>query len=196
MELILTGAPIAADEAQRIGLVNRVVPAAELMAEARALAAQLATQRADRDALHHQRGQQGPRDAVRRGVPVRGDAVRAGRVDRRHARGDARRFSRSGSRSSRAGRARRTSADASQHARRFEGSATAAGFRFALVVSKYQRLRDRSAAGRGARGARGGRRRRRRHHRRARARARSRFRSRRSTRPRADASTPSSASAA
>src|SRR5262245_16657581 len=43
MEMILTGAPISADEAQRIGLVNRVVPAAELMAEARKLAAQLAS---------------------------------------------------------------------------------------------------------------------------------------------------------
>jgi enoyl-CoA hydratase len=42
MEMILTGAPIAAVEAQRIGLVNRVVPAASLMTEARALAAQLA----------------------------------------------------------------------------------------------------------------------------------------------------------
>jgi enoyl-CoA hydratase len=42
MEMILTGAPIAADEAQRIGLVTRVVPAADLMAEARKLAAQLA----------------------------------------------------------------------------------------------------------------------------------------------------------
>jgi enoyl-CoA hydratase len=42
MEVTLTGTPIAADEAQRIGLVNRVVPAAELMAEARKLAAQLA----------------------------------------------------------------------------------------------------------------------------------------------------------
>jgi enoyl-CoA hydratase/carnithine racemase len=42
MEMILTGAPITADEAQRIGLVNRVVPAANLITEARALAAQLA----------------------------------------------------------------------------------------------------------------------------------------------------------
>jgi enoyl-CoA hydratase len=42
MEMMLTGAPISADEAMRIGLVNRVVPAAELMVEARTLAAQLA----------------------------------------------------------------------------------------------------------------------------------------------------------
>jgi enoyl-CoA hydratase len=43
MEMILGGAPISADEAQRIGLVNRVVAAAELMTEARTLAGQLAT---------------------------------------------------------------------------------------------------------------------------------------------------------
>jgi enoyl-CoA hydratase/carnithine racemase len=42
LEMILTGAPVAAAEAHRIGLVNRVVPAADLLAEARKLAAQLA----------------------------------------------------------------------------------------------------------------------------------------------------------
>jgi len=42
MEMLLTGAPVGADEALRIGLVNRVVPAADLMAEAKKLAAQLA----------------------------------------------------------------------------------------------------------------------------------------------------------
>jgi enoyl-CoA hydratase len=42
MEIVLTGTPITADEALRIGLVNRVYPAAELMAESRKLALQLA----------------------------------------------------------------------------------------------------------------------------------------------------------
>jgi len=39
LEILLTGDLIGADEAYRIGLVNRVVPAAELMTHARALAA-------------------------------------------------------------------------------------------------------------------------------------------------------------
>ena len=43
LELLLIGQPITADEAWRIGLVNRVVPAAELAAEARTLAQALAS---------------------------------------------------------------------------------------------------------------------------------------------------------
>lgn len=42
MELVLTGARIDAHEAHRIGLVNRVLPAADLLKEARALAHTLA----------------------------------------------------------------------------------------------------------------------------------------------------------
>jgi enoyl-CoA hydratase/carnithine racemase len=44
MELILTGTPVSAAEAARIGLVNQVVPAADLMSTARALASHLAKQ--------------------------------------------------------------------------------------------------------------------------------------------------------
>lgn len=42
LELLLTGDPISAEEAWRIGLVNRVVPAADLMTAARQLASTLA----------------------------------------------------------------------------------------------------------------------------------------------------------
>jgi enoyl-CoA hydratase len=42
LELLLTGDQISAEEAFRLGLVNRVVPAAELMSEARKLARSLA----------------------------------------------------------------------------------------------------------------------------------------------------------
>jgi enoyl-CoA hydratase len=43
LELLLTGDQIPAQEAHRLGLVNRVVPAADLMAEAKKLAATLAS---------------------------------------------------------------------------------------------------------------------------------------------------------
>jgi enoyl-CoA hydratase len=43
LQLLLTGDPIGADEALRLGLVNRVVPAAELLSESKRLAASLAT---------------------------------------------------------------------------------------------------------------------------------------------------------
>jgi enoyl-CoA hydratase len=42
LDLLLTGDPIGAEEAYRLGLVNRVVPAAELKTAARALAGSLA----------------------------------------------------------------------------------------------------------------------------------------------------------
>jgi len=42
MDLVLTGRHVSAEEAFQMGLVTRVVPAASLMAEARALAEQLA----------------------------------------------------------------------------------------------------------------------------------------------------------
>ena len=44
LELLLTGAPISAADAERIGLVNRVVPAADLAAEVQRLAQALAAQ--------------------------------------------------------------------------------------------------------------------------------------------------------
>jgi len=43
MEMILTGHPISASDALAIGLINRVVPAADLMSAARTLASELAT---------------------------------------------------------------------------------------------------------------------------------------------------------
>ena len=42
LELLLTGGMVPADEALRIGLVNRVVPAAEVLDAARAIAAEIA----------------------------------------------------------------------------------------------------------------------------------------------------------
>ena len=42
MDMILTGRPVAADEAERFGLANRVVPDGEALATAQAMAAQIA----------------------------------------------------------------------------------------------------------------------------------------------------------
>ena len=72
MELLLTGAPISAAEAERIGLVNRVVAASELMNEARTLAEQLAGNAPMAMRYILDVSQPGPRDAVcRSGAPTK-----------------------------------------------------------------------------------------------------------------------------
>jgi enoyl-CoA hydratase len=66
MDLVLTGRPVAADEALAMGLVNRVVPAESERAEAERLAAQLAAfpqtcMRQDRLSLRESHGMDVPR---------------------------------------------------------------------------------------------------------------------------------------
>ena len=140
MELILTGALVTADEAERIGLVNRVVPAALLMVEARKLAGQLAgsapiAMRYIMSAIN------GPRDAVRRRVRVRGDVVRAGGVDRGHAGGDA-------------GVSREAESRVQGPVMRtIEGTAVCRGLPVRARRVEVQRFRDRSVAGGSRRGA-------------------------------------------
>lgn len=73
-ELISLGAPLAASEAERIGLVNRVVPDAELEARTRELAEALASRSASalqlgKRLLYRQDGQT-VEEAVRRGAEV------------------------------------------------------------------------------------------------------------------------------
>ena len=90
LELLLTGEPIGAAEAYRLGLVNRVVPAADLMVEARQLAATIAAKapiavRYMLDAVRCGRAA-----AARRSAGAGSHLVRAGGEHRGHARGDAR----------------------------------------------------------------------------------------------------------
>ena len=79
LELLLTGAQISAEEAHRIGLVNKVVPARTLMTEARALAHDARGEGAGRRPLHSRSRRRRPGDVVRRRAGLRGDAVRPGR---------------------------------------------------------------------------------------------------------------------
>ncbi len=137
LELLLTGSQISATEAMRIGLVNRVVPRRGTDARGSEAGGTTGRQRADRHGVHHRRRQSWRRDAVCRGVSIRGNPVRPRRLHRGHAR-----------------RHRRVPCEASGDFHRqvamrtIEGSKRATGFRFAIVVAKYNDfITDRLQAG-------------------------------------------------
>ena len=68
LQLILTGETISAQEAYRIGLVNEVVPAADLIDRAETILKQIIGQCADRREVLAGSGQQGAGDQPRRGL--------------------------------------------------------------------------------------------------------------------------------
>ena len=160
LEMLLTGDHDHARR-RRIGSGSSTAssPAAELMTEARKLAATLASKapiavRYIIDAVN-----KGLRDAVRRGAGVRGDAVRSRREHRGHARGDA------GLSREAQSRVQGEVDGASIHPSARPPLPAAAGFRFAIVVSRFnesitEALRDGGACGAARGGCADGRRRR------------------------------------
>ena len=128
MELILTGSPVTAAEAERIGLVNRVVPAADLIGRSETDRERPCGASSGRHRLHHQRNQSRSGDAVRARLCVRGDALWSVVLDRRHARGHA-----CVSREAEADLPRTVAVAPTT----IDGTQSGAGRRFAIVVSKY-----------------------------------------------------------
>ena len=88
LELLLTGGMIDAQEAWRIGLVNRVVPADRLLPESTAPAPDDPGERSARGPGLPGAGGRRSRDGHRRGAAARGDLVRPAQRDGRHARGN------------------------------------------------------------------------------------------------------------
>ena len=153
LELLLTGDQITAQEAHRLGLVNRVVPAADLMAEAKKLAATLAAKAPVAVRYILEAVAQGRRDAVRAGAGLRSDALRPRGEHRGHAR-----------RHEGVPREAQSGVQGEVGVRGQDQPpaplADASGFRFAVVVSRFNEtvtgsLRDAALAG----AERGGRRR-------------------------------------
>ena len=86
LELCLLGAPIDATRAAQLGIVNRVVPAADLDAETMKIAEQLAASRPARPARNAGCDQCRRRVRHRRRPAIRNRAVRPDVLHRRHAR--------------------------------------------------------------------------------------------------------------
>ena len=82
LQLILSGEMISAQEAYRIGLVNEVVPPADLITRAEAILKKIASQRSHRRQVRARGDEQGIGDEPRRGLAARGFLLRPLRRDR------------------------------------------------------------------------------------------------------------------
>ena len=83
LQLILSGEMISAQEAYRIGLVNEVVPAADLITRAEAILKQDRRQRPDRRQVRARGGEQGNGDEPERRLAARSFLLRPLRRNRR-----------------------------------------------------------------------------------------------------------------
>ncbi len=73
LELILTGDPVTAEEALRIGLVNKVFPAASLLADVRAIAARILSRGPQALALAKQAARRGYAGTLEDGLAIEAD---------------------------------------------------------------------------------------------------------------------------
>ena len=90
LQLILSGEMISAQEAYRIGLVNEIVPAADLIARAEAILNKIAANAPDRRQVRARGGEQGAGDEPERRLAARSFLLRPLRRNRGQERGHGR----------------------------------------------------------------------------------------------------------